>query len=68
MSRCTHDPRTLLGRPIGMYHCPGCDGCMVVAGLEHGPCEIGCEMADDDDRAAEARMLEQLARDARAAE
>lgn len=24
---------------------------MVLAGLEHGPCEEGCDQADDDDRA-----------------
>lgn len=35
--RCSHDPKQFLGQPIGMYHCDIC-GCMVVAGLEHGPC------------------------------
>ena len=32
--KCTHDPRTLKGAPIGMYHCPEC-GHMVIAGMEH---------------------------------
>ena len=31
---CRHDPRTLAGAPIGMYHCPDC-GVMVIAGFEH---------------------------------
>jgi hypothetical protein len=31
---CSHDPRELVGQPIGMYHCPKC-GEMVVAGLKH---------------------------------
>lgn len=34
---CPYDPSALLGVPLGMFHCPSC-GCMVVAGLEHGPC------------------------------
>lgn len=50
MTRCQHDPRIYLRAPIGMYHCPGSDagpcGCMVIAGLEHGPCEDGCPMQD----------------------
>lgn len=33
-SKCPHDPLSLLGKPIGMYHCPEC-GEMVVAGEEH---------------------------------
>lgn len=35
--RCPHDPKTLLGEPLGQYHCPDC-GCMVIAGIDHGPC------------------------------
>lgn len=34
VSICPHDPRVLLGEPIGMYHCPEC-GEMVIAGLPH---------------------------------
>ena len=37
---CPHDPRETHG-PIGMYHCPDC-GCMVLAGLDHGPHEDWC--------------------------
>lgn len=50
MTRCTFDPSPLIGVPLGMFHCPSC-GCMVVAGIEHGACENGCEMQDDADRA-----------------
>lgn len=33
---CSHDPRTRAGEPIGMYHCPGtCGGLMVLAGVNH---------------------------------
>ncbi len=31
---CKHDPTTMKGKPIGMYHCPEC-GDMVIAGMEH---------------------------------
>jgi len=31
---CSHDPMSLAGKSIGMYHCPDC-GEMVVAGLPH---------------------------------
>ncbi|RLA51079.1 MAG: hypothetical protein DRQ65_08280 [Gammaproteobacteria bacterium] len=31
---CPHDPMTMLGKPIGQYHCPECGG-MVVAGMPH---------------------------------
>lgn len=41
MTACTYDPRPLLGAPMGMFHCPEC-GCMVLAGMEHGPCEEIC--------------------------
>lgn len=34
---CPYDPTPLLGQPLGMFHCPFC-GCMVVAGVVHGPC------------------------------
>lgn len=41
-SVCTHEPRTGLGQPIGMYHCPEC-GEMQVAGMQHIPHSIDCE-------------------------
>jgi hypothetical protein len=31
---CDEKPETLLGQPIGMYHCPDC-GEMVLVGYEH---------------------------------
>lgn len=31
---CQEKPETLLGSPIGMYHCPDCSA-MVVAGFPH---------------------------------
>ena len=31
---CTYNPMTMLGKPIGMYHCPECD-MMVLAGEAH---------------------------------
>ncbi len=34
LKSCTHDPMTMLGKPIGMYHCPEC-GEMVIAGVPH---------------------------------
>jgi transcription initiation factor IIE alpha subunit len=34
LMKCTYDPTTLLGKPIGMFHCPEC-GEMVIAGLPH---------------------------------
>jgi len=34
VENCPHDPRELLGQPIGMYHCPLC-GMMVIAGFPH---------------------------------
>jgi DNA-binding CsgD family transcriptional regulator len=44
--QCQFDPRTLLGVPLGMFHCPLC-GCMVVAGIEHGLCMLGlCPQLD----------------------
>lgn len=68
MTRCTYDPRPLLGQPIGMFHCPGGPGqgclCMVIAGLEHGPCEDGCPEQDDADRAAWAQASASLEREA----
>lgn len=41
---CPYDPKGLTGAPLGMLHCPHC-GCMVIAGLEHPPCDIddGCD-------------------------
>ena len=33
---CPEDPVLLLGKPIGMYHCPYC-GDMQLAGLPHLP-------------------------------
>jgi hypothetical protein len=45
--RCSYDPRGLAGLPIGMFHCPAC-GCMVLAGLEHGPCFVAlCPAAQE---------------------
>jgi hypothetical protein len=32
--KCPHDPKTMAGRPIGMYHCPEC-GDTVIAGMEY---------------------------------
>jgi hypothetical protein len=32
--KCPEDPIVLMGKPIGMYHCPYC-GCMQIAGLGH---------------------------------
>lgn len=53
MTRCTFDPKLLLGQPIGMLHCPSCSGgCMILAGLDHGICDDGCEDQDDADREA----------------
>lgn len=37
-AQCQEDPEKLAGQPIGMYHCPDC-GCMVLAGMKHGPHE-----------------------------
>lgn len=37
---CPEDPILLLGKPIGMYHCPVC-ACMVIAGMAHPPCLLG---------------------------
>lgn len=51
MSTCPFDPSTLAGLPIGQMHCPSC-GCMVLAGLAHGPCDEDCPCCDDQDRAA----------------
>lgn len=34
MPKCEHDPKTMAGQPVGMYHCPEC-GEMVVAGMDH---------------------------------
>lgn len=56
MTACPFDPRPLLGAPMGQFHCPDC-GCMVLAGLQHGACEEGCEMQDDDDRAVWAEVV-----------
>lgn len=50
MTRCTYDPKPLVGVPLGMHHCPIC-ACMVIAALEHGPCDDDCPMQDDADRA-----------------
>ena len=33
-ANCEEKPETLLGHPLGMYHCPDC-GAMVVAGFPH---------------------------------
>lgn len=34
---CPYKPEELVGMPMGMHHCPQCS-CMVIAGVEHGPC------------------------------
>lgn len=45
---CSYDPRPLAGQPIGMFHCPEC-GCMVLAGMEHPPCDPDeCQLAASD--------------------
>jgi NTP pyrophosphatase (non-canonical NTP hydrolase) len=44
--QCPEDPRQYEGQPIGMYHCGSC-GCMVVAGLPHGPHDDGCWLGLD---------------------
>lgn len=49
MTSCPHDPVTMKGKPIGMYHCVWC-GCMVLAGLPHSACEPECDYQDDADR------------------
>lgn len=36
IEHCPHDPKPLLGLPLGMYHCPDC-GMMVLAGMPHPP-------------------------------
>lgn len=33
-ANCYERPETLIGQPLGMYHCPEC-GAMVLAGVEH---------------------------------
>lgn len=60
MSKCTYDPTKLKGAPIGMFHCPLC-GCMVLAGIPHGPCDLECEQVDDNDRAIWKTVEEALA-------
>ena len=32
--KCTHDPKTLKGQPIGVCQCPEC-GAMVIAGIDY---------------------------------
>jgi hypothetical protein len=32
--KCSFDPKSYAGQPIGMFHCPDC-GAMVLAGMEH---------------------------------
>jgi hypothetical protein len=45
-ARCMFDPTTLGGLPLGQLHCPEC-GCMVIAGMQHGPCfEPDCQFYD----------------------
>lgn len=38
---CSHDPMTMLGKPIGMYHCPECEQ-MVIAGFVHPEHRFDC--------------------------
>lgn len=33
-ANCDEKPESLLGQPLGMYHCPDC-GAMVMAGVPH---------------------------------
>ena len=33
-ANCEEKPETLLGQPLGQYHCPDC-GAMVIAGIPH---------------------------------
>ena len=56
MTTCTFDPRTLAGLPMGQMHCE-C-GCMILAGMEHPPCEDDCPEQDDADRAVWAAAME----------
>lgn len=46
MTACPERPELLVGQPIGQYHCPEC-GCMVIAGLKHGPHDDGCWLGLD---------------------
>ena len=47
---CSEKPETLLGLPLGMYHCPDC-GAMVMAGIPHPdlckPCAAGTHQQFD---------------------
>jgi len=45
--KCTFDPKTYAGYPIGMFHCPEC-GEMVVAGIDHPDLEIPDEIIPED--------------------
>ena len=49
---CQHDPLTMLGKPIGQYHCPEC-GQMQVAGVPHIADEEDLRMALTAYRAAQ---------------
>lgn len=44
MSRCPYDPSSLVGIPLGMFHCPYCLQ-MIVAGLPHPDYDL----LDDDE-------------------
>jgi hypothetical protein len=67
MTKCTFDPLTLIGKPIGMLHCPGDEngpcGCMLIAGLDHPPCDDDCPMQDDADRSAWEELMRRYARE-----
>lgn len=47
MVKCPEDPIALMGKPIGMYHCPYC-GCMQIAGLSHICDSDDCLLEDCD--------------------
>lgn len=40
-SNCNEKPESLLGQPLGMYHCPDC-GAMVIAGIPHPELCLAC--------------------------
>lgn len=55
--KCPEDPKTLLGQPIGQFHCPFC-GCMQIAGLEHMCDPESCLLEDCDDCRRDAFRLQ----------
>lgn len=55
---CQHDPRTMLGKPIGMYHCPEC-GEMVIAGMRH---PTRAEALEDNRRTEDTMLCDDCSR------